>query len=328
MALGTAKILGPQGANILNNSDKLTQAARDRFISEVILLQMNGNANGMGVSKFNPLLQIPIPPIQGPDVPSLNILGPKTQPLFWFSPDPFALLSQPILTDKNGVYQKIWLNGIYEPLVAALNLSGQTSLGPVIDPTIVIDTSLDKFKNLSIDKLPQIMAELFIQVSLANIPISAPAAKIKLSADFGVGEPQIPDLISLLTASPNLAVPSFTIPNVPSLPNPSGLSVNFTFPNVVIELLKAPLVVLPQIFTKISINLDPIGILKTIFQLLTTVLELAYAALLISGAPTLLISTLIIIIKNLAGILLCDAIGSLLGTGLMVKIVSNLVGLA
>jgi hypothetical protein len=328
MALGTDKILGPNGAGILDNGGKLTQSARDRFISEVILLQMNGNENGMGISKFNPLLPIPIPPVGGPNVPSLNILGPKTQPLFWFSPDPFALLSQPILNDKKGIYQKIWLDGVYEPLAAALNLSGKTMLGPVIDPTIVIDLSMDKFKGLSLDKLPQIMAEIFIQVALANVPTTAPAAKIKLYADFGIGDPKIPDLISLLTAPPIPAVPSFSLPTPPDIPNPSGMSVNFTFPNVFLELMKAPLIVLPQIVTKISINLDPLGLLKAIFQLLVAILELAYAALQISGAPSLLMATLVVIIKNLAGILLCDAIGSLLGTGLMVKIIANLVGLS
>jgi hypothetical protein len=328
MALGTAKILGPQGAGLLDNSGKLTAPARDRFISEVLLLQMSGNADGLGVSKFNPLLRVPIPPVPGPNVPSLNILGPKSQPLFWFSPDPFAVLSQPILADKNGIYQKIWLDGVYEPLVAALNMDGKTSLGPVIDPTIAIDMSMDKFRNLSLGDLPNMMAEIFVQVALANVQATAPAAKIKLFTDFGIGDPKIPDLISLLTAPPIPALPSFTLPKVPELPNPSGMNVNFTFPNVVLELMKAPMTVLPKLLTQISINIDPLGLLKVIFQLLVAILELAYAALQISAAPTLLMSTLVIIIKNLAGILLCDAIGCLLGTGLMVKIVANLVGLS
>jgi hypothetical protein len=328
MAIGTEKILGPNGANIIGSDGKLTPAARNKFISEVLQLQLVGNQNGLGMSKINPLLLLPITPIPGPLVPSLNVVhGASLEPLFWFQPDPFALLSKPLIEDKNGQWQKIWIEGIYQPLTKLLNMNGKISLGPVIDPSIVV--SLSKFPNLTLPDLPGLMAKIFALVTLAAIP-NPPgiAAKIKLGADFGISDLKILDLIALLTSPPVLTPPSFSPPSIPSIPNLSGQPLTLNFPNVCIELFKAPLVVFPQILPKISINLNPLNLLTAIFQLLTDILLLVYKALQINAAPSLLIATLITLIKNLAGMLLCDAIGVLLGTGVMVKIVAAIVGLS
>jgi len=66
-------------------------------------------------------------------------------------------------------------------------------------------------------------------------------------------------------------------------------------------------------------------IIKIIIDLLLKVLE--PIILLIAGIQ-LLAASLTVIIKNLAGMLLCDILGSLFGTGAMVKIVGKLVGLS
>lgn len=326
MALGTDKILGPAGAGMVDDSGELTDACRTKFVADIAALLAAGNENGMGLQLTNPLYVLPTPPIPGPSL-ILDPLNPKPESLFWFKAEPFALLSLPILTDKEKQFQKLVVNTLYAPLVKMMNLNGKTSLGPIIDPSIVLDMS--KFPNLTIPQLPSIMAQIFVQVALANVPTTAPAAKIKLYKDFGIGDFQIPDLISLLTAPPNLAPPAFSIPDIP-LPNVPNAGVpSFVLPDLILQIFMIPMNLIGQLLTLItSPGIDPFALLKSILELVVNlILDTLKKLGLLVGLPKLLSATLAVIIKNITGMLLCDVVGSLLGTGLIVKVVSQLTGL-
>lgn len=328
MAVGQDFILGPKGANLIGDDGKITQSARDKFVNEVLALQLSGNENGLGISKFNPLIQIPLFPFPGPTLP--GITGPS--PLFWFKSEPFALLSAPQLLKKDGTYQKIVVDGIYEPLIKMLNFKGKTSLGPIFDPTIFIDTSMPKFKDLKLPDLPSILGELVVLGGLAQImPLPGIAAKGILALDYGIVDPKLPlDLIPLLLAPP---IPSPPIPSLPAIPIPDvpnpGLP-SFFIPELATGLFKAPGLVFPKIIGELtSISFDPleiiIKIIKLIIEIILKILEIAGIFI----APlTLLSATLTILVKNLAGMILCDLVGSLFGTGLIVKIISTLIGLS
>lgn len=320
MALGTNKILGPDGANMIDSSGELTQAHREKFVFDVTNLLLNGNENGLGLQKTCPLWAIPTPPIPGPTI-ILDPIKPSPEFLFWFKSQPFATLAAPVLVDKNQEYQKLILETIYVPLVKMLNLNGKTSLGPIIDPTIVGDTT--KFNGVQIPDLPAIMAKIFLQVSLGT-----PVAKLNLYNEFGISELQFGDLFSLLSKPPDLSPPSFSIPSPPIPKVPNLGSPSFVLPKLALQIFQIPASVLPQLMTLItSPAIDPPGLLTKIVEIIIDiVLKILKSLGFLIGLPKILSATLTVIIKNLAGMLLCDLVGSLLGTGLIVKVVASLIG--
>jgi hypothetical protein len=325
MAIGTDKILGPKGANMIGDDGELTDAARNKFVVDVASMLTLGNEDGLTLQKTSPLWVIPTPPIPGPPL-VIDILKPEPEFLFWFKPQPFALLSIPMLSDKEKDYQKLIIDTLYAPLVKMLNLNGKTSLGPIIDPSIVVD--LSKFPNLMIPDLPKLMADIFIQVTAANIPSTAVAAKLKLWDDFGIGDPKVLDLIDLLLKVPDLSPPGFSIPSIPIPPVPNLGPPSFILPDLILGILTIPLDLIGQLMGLITApDIDPIALLKKILQLIIDIiLSLLEKLGMLVGLPKLLSATIAVIIKNLAGMLLCDVVGSLLGTGVIVKVVAGLTG--
>lgn len=325
MALGTDKILGPRGAGMIGADGELTDAARTKFVVDVASMLALGNEDGMTLQKTSPLWVIPTPPIPGPAL-IIDILKPEPEFLFWFKPQPFALLAVPTLEDKEKDFQKLIINNLYAPLVKMLNLDGKTSLGPVIDPTIAVD--LSKFPNLTIPDMPKVMADLFIQVTAANVPATAVAAKLKLKDDFGIGDDIVKDLIDLLTKKPDLSPPGFSIPSIPIPKVPNLGTPSFILPDLILGILTIPLDLIGQLLGLItSPDIDPIALLKKIIQLIVDIILALLKKLgMLVGVPKILSATLAVIIKNLAGMLLCDVIGLLLGTGGIVKIVAGLTG--
>lgn len=324
MPVGQDKILGPAGAGMMGDDNKLTKKAKERFVTEVLALQVAGNENGMGISKFNPLLPVPLLPIPGPPMPSIN--GPS--PLFWFKPEPWALLSAPAVLNPDGAYQKLIVTGLYEPLCKMLNLDGKTSLGPVFDPTIFLDLTKPKFQGLKIPDLPGILAQLVVLGNLSQIlPLPGIAAKAILLGDFGIGDPKLViDLVPLILSPPipKPPIPEIPLPPIPSVPNP-GLP-SFFLPDLALGLFKLPLTIFPQLIGDISLDIDPLALILKIIKIIVDFI-LSLLKDLFLAPLTLLAATLTIIVKNLAGMILCDLIGSLLGTGALVKIVASLVGL-
>lgn len=321
MALGTDKILGPKGAAMVNDQGELTDACRDKFTADVASLMLYGNENGLGLQKTNLLYLVPTPPIPGPSL-IIDALNPQPEPLFWFKPEPFALLALPILLDKEKDYQKLIVNTLYAPIVKMMNLNGKTSLGPIIDPTIVMD--MGKFPDLKIPDLPEIMAKIFALVNLNN-----PAAKLKLFQEFGIGDPVALQLLELVTTIPDISPPGFSVPPLPIPPNPNIGVPSFVLPDLLLGLLLVPIELIKKLMTLVTIpNIDPLGLIKKILQLIIeAILKLLETLGLLLGLPKLLAATLTVIMKNLAGMLLCDVVGSLLGTGLIVKIVAQVAGL-
>lgn len=328
MPVGQDPILGPAGANMMGGDGKLTKAARTRFVTEVLALQAMGNENGTGLSKLNPLLAMPLPPFPGPDLPSLS--GPS--PFFWFKPEPYALISAPFLLDPKSDYQKLIMDGLYEPLVKSLNLNGKTVMGPIFDPTIFLDLSKPKFADLKLPDLPAILIQLVVLGGLAQIlPLPGIVAKGMLLADFGIGDPKLViDLIPLILAPPIPVppIPTIPLPPIPEIPNPGAIK--FFLPDLALGLFKIPMMVFPKIIGELaSISLDPPSlVLKVIKIILELLLDILKAAGMFIAPLSLISATLIVLVKNLAGMILCDLIGSLFGTGAIVKIFGSVVGLA
>lgn len=330
MPAGTDKILGPSGAGLLDANGKLTKLARDKFCTDVLSILANGNEDGMGLMHTVPPLPLPVFPVAGPKV-LVSPTNPSGENLFWFKPEPLiAVATSKVIFDAEKEYQKMILDKIYEPLCSMLNVNGKTLLGPVFDPTIFIDLSKPKFANLKLPDLPAILAELVIQAGLAlpGLP-TAPAAKIKLAIDYGISDILIPDLLQLIAMPPIPTPPIFSIPEIPIPEVPSPGIPNFVLPELVIGLFKIPLDIIPQLITLVtSIAINPLDLVTKIIEIITKiVLSLLEKLGLLVGSPKLILSSLMIIIKNLAGMLLCDVVGSLLGTGAIVKIVSSIVGL-
>lgn len=328
MAVGTDKILGPSGANMMGDDGKLTAAAKNKFILDVLALQLAGNEEGKGLSKLNPLLAIPIPPFPGPTLQSLN--GPT--PFFWFKSDPYSLLSAPYVLDANNSYQKFIIDGLYEPLVKMLNVSGKTIMGPVFDPTIFIDLGKPAFKDLKLPALPGILIQLVVLGGLAQIlPMPGVMAKAILFSDFGIADPKIiADLIPLLLAPPIPVPPVPQLPKVQLPDNPNGGVPKFFLPEIVAGIFKMPAIIFPKIIGELtSISLDPPSLLLKIIEIiLGLLLDILKTAGMFVAPLTLLSSTLVVLAKNLAGMILCDLIGSLFGTGMIVKIVGTIAGLS
>jgi prepilin-type N-terminal cleavage/methylation domain-containing protein len=131
-----------------------------------------------------------------------------------------------------------------------------------------------------------------------------------------------PSALTALTAGDYLK----TIPQDPKVPNLGAPS--FILPDLILGILTIPLDLIGQLLGLItSPDIDPIALLKKIIQLIVDIILALLKKLgMLVGVPKILSATLAVIIKNLAGMLLCDVIGLLLGTGGIVKIVAGLTG--
>jgi hypothetical protein len=326
MPVGKDKILGPNGTGTIGPDGRLTSSARNRFVTEVLSLQTIGNQNGLGLSQINPLLPIPIPPAPGPDLPSA--FGNSS--LFWFNPEPWAALSAPFILNPDGEYQTLIVNGLYEPLAKMLNISGNTSMGPIFDPTIFLDLSSSRFQNTTIPDLPAILTQLVILGNLSQIlPLPGIPAKAILLSEFGIGDPLLTAELVPLIIAPPLPVPpiiEIPVPPIPSTPNP-GVA-NYFLPDFISSIYKLPTSIFPQVIGELTnISIDPLALISTIIKLIINSIFSLLGGQLIAPL-TLLSSTIAVLIKNLAGMILCDLVGSLFGTGIIVKIIGNLVGLS
>lgn len=311
----TDKCLGPVGVGVLDKNEKLTQAARDAFTAQVVLLLTSGNLEGKG-AKISSLTGIPFPPPSG-----VKLVDPDrllTHPddllgdLFWFDPSPFAPLTFDTLRDPEGGYQKIIVTNLYEPLMKVMNLNGNAVAPPILDfsgflpPDIAI--------KLTLPDLPK------IGLAVPNVP-----ALKALGIDLG----DIPSFVANLAAV--VSVPSF--PSLPSIPIPDFDFV--IFPKLFELLLTLPIVLLPKLIAKLS--LDPLALLTpSPPDLFKIVIELAFSLVLdilkevglLAILPKLLVATFIVMLQNMAIGLLCMTVSQIIGTGLVVKTIGQALGLA
>lgn len=305
-APGTAPILGPLGANIVDNDGKITDPARAGLISNVIKILQGGNKDGKGLLLSN-LLNMPMPPVSGPILPAPTLVNPKMEePLFWFEPDPYAELSLQYLTDKNSVWNKTFVDGLYASIAKGLNLNGSYILAPVpiFDPSIYgftfdFDLKVDlptlavKLPAFLLPEVPKLPGKLGIpKLEIPELPKIPPAFEI----------PEMPPMPQLPTiALPGIPVPSLAFPNL-------FLDFFFELPKIVVQLA------IPSIPTSLpDLFLKPFNLIFDLF------FKLLFKLNLVLTVPKLLVATILSIMHNVAVMLACDIIGLFLGTGSIVK---------
>jgi hypothetical protein len=162
------------------------------------------------------------------------------------------------------------------------------------------------------------------------VQTTLPAAKISLAQNFGISDLNIAALLSLLVppVPPSIPIPPIPTIPVPKIPIPlAGISVP-NFPDLALGFFKMPLTLFPQLILKVtSPSISPPDLFKEIIGLIAELLMDVLKALgLLVGVPKLLLSVLMVIVKDLCVMLLCDVVSQVLGTGALVKIVATLGG--
>jgi len=302
-------ILGPLGVGLVGNDSKLTKEAREAFVAQVILLLAGGNLNGKG-PKISSILGVPFPPIPGPKLidPDRLIVKP-TDPLgdlLWFDPSPLSVLMTPMLIDPEKDYQKLIVSTLYEPLVKMLNIPGNIVAPALFDPTAFFDVDID---------LPEL-----------TLALPDPKLQAKLALKYGIDASLIAQFAADLPGLP--AAP----PVPPALPVPPIPDFDFIiFPDLFIGLLSIPIELLKPDFVISLISIpspDPGELFLKIAGLaLDILLKLLETLGLLLILPKLLVATIIIILQNLVAMMVCDIIGSVLGTGQVVKLAGTFLGL-
>lgn len=330
---GTGLVLGPEGAGLMEG-DNLSDAGRRKLCFDCAAIMAAGNQNGTGLLATG-FLPIPVYPVPGPKVILNPILKPQGENLFWFDPDPLAAAGVlPQLLDPKSEFQKIFVDGIYVPLARMLNLAGAPgTLGPIFDPTVFVDLSKPAFKDIDIPALPGILAKIVINVPLFAVPLTQPAALKILVDDFGINPGSIISIILPLLTKP----PSIPLPPIPPIPIPPVPIIGVADPSYFLKfatgIFKCPV----DLFLQLAlpggligdISISPPDLLAKIIKLIVDVfLGLLSATGLLIGVPKLLLSFMMVLVKDLAVMLLCLIVGKMLGTGLIVKIVGKLGGLS
>lgn len=307
-------ILGPSGVGLLGTDGKLTKSARDAFTAQVILLLASGNAKGSG-AKISSALGISFPPVPGPKfLDTDRLLSNPSNPtgdLFWFEPSPFGVLTTPFLLDPEKDYQKIIVSNLYEPLVKMLNVPGNIVAPVLFDPTCFFDINVD---------IPEFLAALVI--ALPN-----PLLHASFAAKFGIDV----DLVA------NLALNLPSLPSPPPLPPPlppiPQVSFDFiVFSDLLLSIFSIPIEILKPDFV-ISLVSIPVPDPGSIFIKLTgIIIDLVIKALekagLLAILPKLLVATMVVLVQNMISMLVCDIVGSVLGTGQVVKLTGKVLGLS
>lgn len=309
----TDPCLGPTGVGVLDSRGNLTQAARDAFTAQVILLLTSGNANGKG-AKISSLLNIPFPPPSG-----VKLLDPDrllTHPsdplgdLFWFDPSPFAPLIFDTLRDPEGGYQKNIVSNLYQPLMKVMNLNGNAVAPPILDYSGFLPPEISA--KLTLPDLPKIAA------AVPNVP-----ALKALGIDLG----DIPTFVANLGKV-------ISIPSIPSIPSPPTFDFDFiVFPDLFVGLMQLPFLLLPDLIAKFS---PPDLLVPSPPDLFNLVLGLFFGLLLdllkkvglLAILPKLLVATFIVILQNAVAAMVPLVISQVIGTGLVVKSVGQALGLA
>jgi hypothetical protein len=311
----TDPCLGPSGVGVLDEKGNLTSAARDSFTAQVILLLTTGNASGKG-AKVSSMFDVPFPPIPGPKVFDPDrLLTHPTDPLgdfFWFDPSPFAPLTYDVLRDPDGFYQKRIVSTVYQAIMGVMNVAG-TAIAPLI-----------------IDYSGLLPPDISVKIKLPDLPkIAAAVPNIPALKALGIDLGDIPKFVANLTA----IVPTPSIPSLPTIPTPDF---DFdVFPDLFAGLAKIPIKLLPELIGKFS-PIDLLNIKMPPFEMFNIVvppyLDLIVSLLLEVGLvailPKLLVATIVVILQNAVIALIAMLISQIIGTGIVVKTVGQVFGLA
>lgn len=313
----TSPCLGPGGVGVLDASGAITQTSRDVFVAQVIALLVSGNENGLG-AKVSSLAGIPFPPKSNVELfdPDKFVLG-SSHPfsdLTWFSPSPFALATFSELRNKDGAYQKLFVDGIYNSLLKLLNVAGNPSAVPIFDYSGILPDSVNL--KLQLTDLPKIA-----------VALATPNPLVSLQAlDIDLGN--IPDFLSSLASV-------VSIPSVPSLPSVPSFDFDFiVVPDLFLGLFDMSLKALPELVIKLAG--DPTALLVpnigsllelALNSFLNTLFQLLEKVGLLTIMPKLLMATFIVIMQGLVAALVCAAVSQVVGTGLVVKEIGKGLGL-
>jgi hypothetical protein len=296
---------GPKGI-------RLTKAAKDRYVLEVLGLLATGNADGKGGLPTTQIFSslIPLPPFPGPVIMNVTTLEPE--PLFWFKPDPIAALmaSQLQNKDNNPFWHAIFPDLLYEKTAIALDANGSTPLFPIFDVSAA-------FPDIKI--FPITLPELAIEASLMPLP-KLMLKLLDLSIALGIPIPPIPPI------PPFLSFPDFSIPDVPFPGLPS-----LVLPDLLLGMIKLPfdliikLVAPPDLGLVLDLPNLPGLVLKLAMDI---VLKLLIDLGLLLIVPKLFVASLLIYIKNVVAIVCTDIVGMLVGAGgVLTKTMATITGL-
>lgn len=308
---------GPYG-NILTDAGlisdgKITDAARKRYVDEVLALLVTGNADGKGGSPstkiFNTL--VPLPPIPGPTI--FNVTTLSNEPLFWFGPDPLAAVMATLLRDpaKTPVWNAIFPDLLYAKTAEALDANGSTPLFPIFDVSSAFP-EVHAFP-ISLPDLAILLGAKYTPVpllllKLAQIGISLSPPKIPLP-------PIPPDLPNFLPP----AIPGIDLPGLPSLALIDLLLGLIKLPFDLIIKLVAP----PDLGLALDLPGLPTKVLKIALDIVVDLLQP-----LIPIVPKLLIASILIYLKDVVAMVCTDIIGMIVGSGgVLTKTVAGLTGL-
>jgi hypothetical protein len=295
------------GAGLIQGG-KLTKAAKDKYVDEVLGLLVTGNADGKGGSPstkiFNSLF--PLPPIPGPVIPNVTTL--QAEPVFWFGPDPIAALMATQLKDpkNNPFWHKIWPDLIYEKTAVALDANGSTPLFPIMDFSAVFDIDLP---------FPITIPDLALKLNI----MPPPKLLLKL-ADLGI-ELKIP-VPPIPPIPPDFGFPDFSLPGIPYPGLPS-----LALPDLALGLIKLPfdlilkLVAPPDLGLVLDLPGLPLKILELAFKIVLDLLGLLIV-------PKIFVASLLIYVKNVVAMVCTDLVGMLVGAGgSLTKLIAKLTGL-
>jgi hypothetical protein len=291
---------------------KLTEKARDQYVAEVLALLATGNANGKGGSPQTKIFSslVALPPTPGPVI--INPTTLKQTSLFWFDPDPGAVVMATLLTDKSKT--PIW-NAIFPDLLLAstaeaLDANGSTPLFPLFD----VSVPFPKLKGF-----PIALPDLALQ---ANI-LPPPQLLIKLASlgiQLQIPTPPIPPIPP--------ALPNFLPPPIPGIQMPPLPAL--ALPNLLLGLIKLPFDLILQLVAPPSVSL----VLDLIQFKFDAVLNLAMniiidlLAPLSQIVPTLLVASILIYVKDIVAMVCTVLVGLLTGAGgVLTKSVAGATGL-
>jgi len=299
------------GAGLLNDG-KLTEAARARYVAEVLGLLATGNGNGRGglptTRVFSSL--VPLPPIPGPSI--VNVTTLASEPLFWFEPDPLATLMSTTILDRSRspIWNAIFPDLLYASTAAALDASGATPLFPIFDASVAFP---------EVQNFPVTLPDLAIKAQLTPVPIlllKLAKLGIKVQAPSLPLPPLPPDLPDFLA----LMLPEIQVPGLPKL----------ALIDLIVGLIKLPFSIIAKLVAPpdLGVVLDLTKLkFDAVFKLgLDIVVDLL--APLIPIVPKLLIASVLIYLKNVVAMVCVDVVGLVVGAeGVVTKAVAAATGL-
>lgn len=308
---------------------KISKQSRDAFIDDVTGLLLTGNHDGKGgsikIKIFNSLF--PLPPTPGPSI-KIDTTG-KLENLFWFDPDPYALLSKEVLINSEKIWQKVFIDLLYETTANLLDIPGATPLLPVFDITAGIPGKIEIKPGATLNEIitqaiptPDKLIEL-----LKPTPPDPSGLLIKL-ADLNlkpsIPTPPVPVIPTTLLSNIVTQIPGLSIGDLPPM----------AIQDLFVGLIKLPFSVLTNAFVQLQNPQIPSKIPTLPNFILELVMEGVLSLLTSLGLvgkgsiPKLLIASLLVYVKNIVGIICVDLIGLLLGAGgILTKSIATLTGL-